>query len=299
MVKADWIAVATDHRWLWAWAMGPEGGVLARAHSDIETNGCSGGEVEAALLRMVEPWLSTRRTRVLVCGPMICARPAPCEAAIPVPCKPLQAVPVAVASQDMRLDLHVLPGMRQDSPADLLLGEAVQVSGAISESPQFDGVLCLAGLHTKWVHVSAEEIVSFRTAMTGELFELLSKTSSLQEAVAGHDLDLDVFDSAVSECLSRPERLAQSLFNIRAETLLNGQDKAAARARLSGLLIGADLAAARPYWLGQQVLVSGPPTLAKLYDRALHAQGTQCLAKEVEALILAGFRQAHDRLAER
>jgi hypothetical protein len=34
----------------------------------------------------------------------------------------------------------------------------------------FRRCLCLPGTHTKWVHLSAGEVVSFRTFMTGELF---------------------------------------------------------------------------------------------------------------------------------
>ena len=54
-------------------------------------------------------------------------------------------------------------------------GEETQIAGFLSEFPGFDGVVCLPGTHTKWVHLSAGEIVSFRTFMTGELFGLLQR----------------------------------------------------------------------------------------------------------------------------
>jgi 2-keto-3-deoxy-galactonokinase len=56
-----------------------------------------------------------------------------------------------------------------------------RVSGA---APGFDGILCLPGTHAKWVQISAEEVVSFQTFMTGELFDLLSH-SVLRHSVAG------------------------------------------------------------------------------------------------------------------
>ena len=52
-------------------------------------------------------------------------------------------------------------------------GEETQIAGALALLPDFDGVFCLPGTHSKWAHVSAGEVVSFQTYMTGELFALL------------------------------------------------------------------------------------------------------------------------------
>lgn len=87
--------------------------------------------------------------------------------------------------------------------------------------------------------------------------------------------DDDAFDAAVSEALSRPERLGARLFSLRAEGLIGGPFPDAARARLSGFLIGTELAAAKPYWLGQRVTLVGAETLSAAYARALAAQGVE------------------------
>ena len=63
-----------------------------------------------------------------------------------------------------------------------------------------------------------------------------------------------VFLDAVSDALSRPETLTARLFELRAADLLHGQDATTARSILSGLLIGAELAATRPWWLGREVI---------------------------------------------
>lgn len=249
-------------------------------------------------MRLIEPWLGDAPIPVIACG-MVGAKQGWVEAPYcSVPCKPGEAVPIMPATRDGRIKLHILPGVSQGNPADVMRGEETQTAGVIHENPQFDGILCLPGTHTKWIHISAEEIVSFRTAMTGELFALLSKNSVLRHSVSGEDFDRDAFDAAVAETLSRPERLAQSLFNIRAEGLLHGQSPAAARGRLSGLLIGAELAAAKPYWLGQQVLIGGAPALVALYERALQSQGVLCQIRDAETLTLAGLRLVHAKLTE-
>lgn len=63
------------------------------------------------------------------------------------------------------------------------------------------------------------------------------------------------------------------LFSLRAEGLLAGLAPAVARARLSGLLIGAELAAARPFWQGKAVALIGASKLGGLYAQALVMQG--------------------------
>lgn len=298
MSRTDWIAVDWGTSHLRAFAIGADGTVLDRAGSTDGMGSLAQADFEPALLRLIDPWLGDTPTPVIACG-MVGAKQGWVEAPYrPVPCKPGEAAPITPATKDSRINLHILPGVSQDSPADVMRGEETQTAGVIHENPQFDGILCLPGTHTKWIHISAEEIVSFRTVMTGELFALLSQHSVLRHSVGGEDFDRDAFDSAVAETLSRPERLAQSLFNIRAEGLLHGQSNAAAKGRLSGLLIGAELAAAKPYWLGQQVLIGGAPALVALYERALQNQGVTCLTRDAETLTLAGLRLAHAKLTE-
>jgi 2-dehydro-3-deoxygalactonokinase len=205
---------------------------------------------------------------------------------------------VRVPVVDPRLTLHIVPGLKQVAPADVMRGEETQIAGALALVPGFDGVLCLPGTHSKWVHVSAGEVVSFQTFMTGELFALLSGQSVLRHGMGGEDLDDAAFDAALSDALSRPERLGARLFGIRAEGLLAGLSPAAARARLSGLLIGAELGGARPYWLGQPVAIVGASRLSALYARALVAQGADPRQLPARETVLAGLSAARVAMME-
>jgi 2-dehydro-3-deoxygalactonokinase len=101
--------------------------------------------------------------------------------------------------------------------------------------------------------------------------------------------DNDAFTAAMTDTISRPERLAARLFSIRAESLLHGQTGPQARARLSGLLIGAELAATRPYWLGQQIAIIGNGTAARLYQQALATQGAPAVLTDTTTITLAGL----------
>ena len=125
--------------------------------------------------------------------------------------------------------------------------------------------------------------------MTGEMFALLSGSSVLRHGMQGDGWDDAAFDAAVSDALSRPERLGARLFSLRAEGLLAGLAPAAARARLSGLLIGTELAAARSYWLGQQVTLIGADRLSAAYGRALASQGVKAHSLSATDCTLAGL----------
>ncbi len=144
----------------------------------------------------------------------------------------------------------VLGAVRQERPYGLLSAEVrILIAGALAGREDWDGVFCLPGSEqTIWAHVSAREIVSFQGAATPRL------------AVAfggGNDLDSD----ALSDTLARPERLAVQL---------NSACLTGARAAVTGHLIGAELAAMRPFWLGQQVIIIGG---ALPYAEALAVQG--------------------------
>ncbi len=128
--------------------------------------------------------------------------------------------------------------------------------------------------------------------MTGEMFGLLSQASVLRHGM-GEGWDDAAFDAALSDALSRPERLAARLFAIRAEGLVHGLAPGAARARLSGTLIGAELAAARPYWLGQRVALVGAAKLSATYARALATQGVTAQVLDGTACTISGLASLH------
>lgn len=268
-----WIAVDWGTTHLRATAMGGAG-PLAQAGSADGMGSLKPDQFEAALLALIGPWLTAPVTPVIACG-MVGSRQGWAEAKYrAVPCTPVAADALTrVATKDSRITVHIAPGLRQDSPADVMRGEETQIAGALALHPEFDGVFCLPGTHSKWVHVSAGEVVSFQTFMTGELFALLSTQSVLRHSIAAEGFDDTAFDTAVSDALSRPERIAARLFTLRAQSLLTDAAPIVARSRLSGLLIGIELAAAKPYWLGQPVTLIGAETLCDHYARALRAQG--------------------------
>ena len=294
-IKADWIAVDWGTSNMRAWAMSASGTVLAETTSDQGMGKLSRDGFEPALLSAISHWIDGPTT-IVACG-MVGSRQGWVEA-------PYAAVPCPVLSDSFAqaptthpdLTVHVVPGIKQTEPADVMRGEETQISGFLARNPNWDGVICLPGTHTKWVHISANEVVSFQTFMTGELFDTIAKQTVLRHSIAQDGWDDAAFAEGLDTAMSRPERLAARLFSLRANSLLNDMSGAAGRARLSGLLIGAELAAAKPYWLGQQIAVIGDSGLSKLYIAALATQSVPATQVNASAITLAGLTAAYLRL---
>lgn len=293
---ADWIAVDWGTSNLRAWAM-RNGKPVADAFSDQGMATLGPDKFEPTLLGLIEPWLGAAAMTVVACG-MVGARQGWAEATYQsVPCPPVGFGTTRPPVRDARLLVHILPGLSQASPPDVMRGEETQIAGFLADIPDFDGVLCLPGTHTKWVQISAGEVVSFRTFMTGELFALISEHSVLRHSIDTGWND-DAFAEAVRDGMADPQALAGRFFNLRAASLLHSPAPGTAPARLSGLLLGAELSASRPYWLGQRVALLGAEKLTTLYATALAAEGVPTETADATRATLSGLSAAYAKLKE-
>lgn len=178
----------------------------------------------------------------------------------PVPCTP--APPRSTGR-----DQWASAPLTQSTPPAQTEGEEVLLHAALQAQPKFDGVIVTCLWRSGWFHVSAEEIVSFAQAETPTLFAALG-----QEPQVGN-----AFEAALTETLSRPAGLAQALSSAR---LSDSPD-----AVYTGALLGAELAAMKPYWLGQPVWMIAREPWAEAYQQALAAQGVPVTLSDPVALM--------------
>ncbi len=297
MSTTDWIAVdwGTSNMRLWRMSGGT---VQERRSSDAGMGTLDRDGFEPALLSLL-PDLPEGPTEIVVCG-MAGSRQGWAEAPYAsVPCLPPSArQAVRVQTRDPRLSVYILPGVKQQKPADVMRGEETQIAGFLALNPEFDGVICLPGTHCKWAHISAGEIVSFRTFMTGELFALLSRSSVLRHSIAARGWDQPAFLEACEDAMTRPASFASGLFALRAEGLVGDLPPEVARARLSGLLIGIEIGAAKPYWLGRNVALVGDDALVAPYRAALEKQGVPVTITDAERMTLEGLKSAYASFKE-
>jgi 2-dehydro-3-deoxygalactonokinase len=295
-----WIAVDWGTSNLRVWGVDADGGLVAEASSDKGMAKLDRAGFEPALLELIGGWLAEdRQIPVVACG-MVGARQGWLEVPYSqTPCKPI--FPEAIGrpeTRDRRLRVFVLGGIKQTTPApDVTRGEETQIAGILSADASFEGVLCLPGTHTKWVRISAGEIVEFKTFMTGELFDLLSRQSVLRHSLDGAGSNAVEFARSIQLMMAEPASFAGQLFSIRAGNLVSGLLAATAKARLSGLLIGAELAAARRYWFDQSPVIVGNGAQSDLYLDGLRTLGRSPRVIDASGVTLAGLKSAYAQIA--
>jgi len=294
-VAADW---GTSN--LRVWALDPQGSVIDSANSERGMSKLQTTEFEAALLELVAPWLHDNKPMPVIACVMVGARQGWVEAPyVAVPCQPLAAQHMMRAPvKDHRLSVHIVPGLCQRQPADVMRGEETQIAGFLSSNSRYDGVLCLPGTHSKWVQVRNGEVIGFNTIMSGELYALLTTQSVLCHSVGRDDQAWDAvsFASHVQRSIAAPEALTGMLFTLRAESLLNNLQPAAARSALSGLLIGQELRATHALWSEKRIALVGGDALIEHYASAFATQSVTVETHRGADLSLLGLTAAYAEL---
>ncbi len=139
-------------------------------------------------------------------------------------------------------DLLLVSGAKTN--ADVMRGEEVQAIGLSAELSKYDkGVLLLPGTHCKHIAFEANVFKDFTTFMTGELFDTISKHTILSASLSPapwNESFKDMFLKGVEKGLA--DQQMQSLFSIRANTLINQVSGEQNFYFLSGLMIGGELA---------------------------------------------------------
>lgn len=283
-IKPDWIALDCSTSPHTAWAIAG-GAVLDKRQTPAAWAGLDPAALDASLVALAQGWDLTGRPVVVACG---IQGAEPNGVPTPkVPCAPLALGPQPLTT--MHFDMILTQGLLQTEPSDVMHGPEAAIAGFLALNPKWDGVICLVDAQTVWAQISAQEVVSFQSYMTGELFEILASQSSLRPSLEDQTFEAEAFDGALEEALRKPDKLAARLCTIRADGLLGAAPAASGWSRLMGLLVGAEIAAARPYWLGTQIAVLGEGDLARAYARALEAQGAPATLASTERMTLAGL----------
>jgi 2-dehydro-3-deoxygalactonokinase len=181
--------------------------------------------------------------------------------------------------------LFIVPGLIcQDinGVSDVIRGEETQVFGAWSERIGARQVVVLPGTHSKWVIAGPEGVETFATFMTGELYAVLREHTILGRlAVTG--VDDAALDRGVQHSLRHDAALTHDLFSARTLALTEALAPTGVDDYLSGLLLGAEIAAARA-WLARQRLE--PATVTLLGDAALLVRYRRALAlADIDAVL--------------
>ena len=277
------------------WLVGTDGRVLAerRSGEGMTTAARTGfAEVLASHLAAVA---APAGLPVLICG-MAGAKQGWIEAGYLDTPAALSDIPAAaVRIPGIEADIRILPGLAQrDAMApDVMRGEETQLLGAAGELGSGDHLVCMPGTHSKWVRLSGGRVAGFSTFMTGELFEAIAKNTILSHAIADAGAisgDNAAFRAAVARMVEKPALATSQLFSVRAGSLIAGLSPDDAKARLSGTLIGLEIAGALSLVAdGTPVALVVSGGLGALYREALAAAGLSPTVIDADTAVRNGL----------
>ena len=283
-----------------AWVVGDDGAVLAEERFPWGVGKLPPGEPERRLQESVRPVLSAEELPVLMCG-MIGSTLGMVE----VPYLDAPAGLDDLARALHRVDGHdpavfIAPGLRCVRPngdPDVMRGEETKILGWASLDPARQAgrrLLVLPGTHAKWALIEDGRIVRFITAMSGELFDLLSRHSVLKSDEGPDD---PAAFAAGLRTGAEPGPLAAKLFTARSRVVGGDMPKSAVRDYVSGLLVG-DETAHLPAMIGAVdddgvIDLMGDPALCALYETAFAQRGVRTAVHDGDAAVLAGLTALH------
>lgn len=283
------------------WLVDAEGAILGERQSADGMSACAADNRFASVLEDHLQALNAPADLPVVIAGMAGARAGWLEAPYVETPTALSGLHLHTVSPKASRPVSILPGLCQKDtgPFDVMRGEETQLAGVVAGGIS-SGIICMPGTHCKWVDLEDGVVKRFRTAMTGEMFDLLSKQSILRLSIpqdGDHSTNEAAFDNAVAEALSDGFSLTTSLFSIRAGGLLSTPEPNEAASRLSGLLIGAEIAGMRAFFEGgKTVHIVASKSLSALYIRALTLAGAKAQSLDGSALVRHGLFAAAQHL---
>ncbi|HTX48839.1 MAG TPA: 2-dehydro-3-deoxygalactonokinase [Caulobacteraceae bacterium] len=273
-----------------AWALDAAGSVLDRAEFPFGVNRLAPGEAALRFERNVRPRLKARGAPVLLCGAIgsnVGWR------AIPYADCPAGLDDVVGGLTEAAERVWIAPGLRTSAlgGCDVLRGEETKAFGWLAADPSRRmgrWLICEPGTHSKWLVVEAGRVTRFLSAFTGELYAVLSASSILRSDGRVHDLQ--AFDAGLAAA-GEGDALLNRIYTARSRIAGGGADPATTGSYLSGLLIGAEVAAT-PRLLGlsgEPVLLMADEPQRGLYSRALTRRGVTVTHADAEPAALAGL----------
>lgn len=274
-----------------AWTIDRDGNELERRDFDLGVNRLKPGDAGQRFLQDVRPALNAEGLPALLCGGIgsnigwMTVPYVDCPADLPA---------ISMGLKSPAENVWIAPGIRCESltPAgDVLRGEETQALGWLAADPARQvgrRLLCQPGTHAKWLVVEEGRIVRFLSAFTGELYAVLSAHSILRSDGKVHDEA--VFEEGLAAAADG-DGLLNRIYSARSRVAGRGADQGSTGSYLSGLLIGAEVAAT-PRLLGLEgapVTLLGAPSLCARYARALDRLGVSTTLADGDEAVKAGL----------
>src|SRR5690554_777826 len=194
---------------------------------------------------------------------------------------------------------YLISGIRSDD--DVMRGEETQLIGVVSrlKGEIEDQLFIFPGTHSKHIYVTNHQVTHFKTYMTGEFFDLLSKKSILSSSLEENRniQKWDSFQRGVQ--MATDSNLLNASFLVRTQSLFGKYTKEQNHDFLSGLLIGTELKELLQHRLTQIYLCCNSH-LKPRYEAALQQLGIQKAhvysGQEIDKAVIRGLYQIYNHM---
>lgn len=282
-----------------AWVLDSAGRVHAKKAFPLGVSSLAPGEARRRFDEEVRPALAAEALPAILCGAVGSNLGWLTTPYVPCPARLADLATRLVAAEANPAPTWIVPGVSCEGfngQGDVMRGEETQLFGWLALDPtraKARHVVCHPGTHSKWVLLEESRLVRFVSTLTGELFGVLRRHSILRSQAPPDE------GAAFAEGLEAAgdgDALAARLFTARARVVGRGAPPETTASYLSGVLIGAEVAAA-PRLLGLEPLPSvvllGDGGLCRLYARALAARGVESEIFDGDAAAMAGLSALH------
>ena len=253
---------------------------------------------ENTLVSLIEPWLDHKNKIEILASGMVGSKQGWIEAPYQkTPCNLNNIEFISPSVKDNRFSLKIFSGVSQHNTPDVMRGEETQIAGFLYDNPNFNGSICLPGTHSKWVNIENGNIINFKTFMTGELFEIISKNSILIHSVTSNKVLKNELKMAVNEIFQNPEIFGNALFQLRADDLINSKGSKVYKSKLSGYLLGLELVGSLELWKKKDVILIGNPDLTELYEYILRNRVNSIKNFLSKDMVLKGLKNFKNKLS--
>jgi len=224
-------------------------------------------------------------------------------------------IPIAVTGEDVKTHtidatnsfqhtVLIISGVR--TADDVIRGEETKLIGCASGISNYEEHLYIfPGTHPKHIEVKNGKAAAFKTYMTGEFFELLSKKSILSVSVkedknSALENNLQSFEKGVKESINT--NLLHGSFLVRTNDLFKELTPEENYYYLSGLLIGAELKDVTDET--RNITIVGNAALATQYLMALNIlglpkEGAAVTEMDADEALIKGQIQVYKKTVEK
>ena len=246
-------------------------------------------EFENTLLKNISAWRNKFNINIVIASGMVGAKQGWIEVPyINSPCD-IRNLNFKTLNILDDINIHILSGVSQSNPSDVMRGEETQIAGFLLNNIDFNGSICLPGTHSKWVNLNSYDIKKFNSFLTGELYEIVKKYSILKHSLNTTRLEDEIVKSAANLIIENPSLISNKLFEIRAENLLKNSNQTSNNSKLVGYLLGIELSGSKTYWEDKDLVIIGSSNLNKYYELILNGRSKSIQLFNSNDMVLNGL----------